>query len=265
MTIPSKDSGSESGAPDDDGSSSSSSGLGGGAIAGVVVGSVLGALLVAAIFTVFILRKRRKWMKAGFSASAVEPKPDESVLNGPVFNSPSRSTPIDPTHPPSSADIFSVAVTGSTPDHSRSGTDSLPVPLSAERPGGEKSTPELDGNDTLVRPDTELDGHEIATMPVTSQHPGVHELPGSEVRPGANREISSVGALPSFERSGMPGRTSERSMSVSTMGSSNGQGRGSASDLVSPSSPASHWRLSDTVPNDQKAGSAVGHGDAPLS
>ncbi|KAK4216425.1 aspartic peptidase domain-containing protein [Rhypophila decipiens] len=244
VTITSKDSGSNGGS-----GPSSSGSLSGGTIAGIVVGAVLGALLIIGLIAIFILRKRRKWLKKGFTAAGPQTKPDVAVLSGPVFNSraESRSTPGDAVFSPSPFGGVSAAGTRSTgtDGHTSSATaGSTPQPISAVGPiggvgavknidGG--STPELDGQDTLVRPDTELDGQEVGST-TAGAHPGVFELPGSEVRAGMNREISAVGDLPLFNKAGeAQGRNSQRTLSVSTMGTT-GQGHGSASDLVSPSS-----------------------------
>jgi len=237
VMITSKDGGPGQGSDEDQ---SSSNGLSGGTIAGIVVGAVLGVLLIAAIVAVFILRQRRKWMKEGYSIAAPKTKPDESVLNGPVFNSRSRSTPGDSALPLSSADL-SVVGTMSTPEHSRSGANSVPAPVAIgdDGVGNLNSTPELDGADTAIKPSTELDGHEVPAQSdqVVTQHPGVHELPGTEVRAGMHREISTVGALPLFDRTGEgQGRDSQRSLSVSTMGSIGPKDNRPVSDLVSPSS-----------------------------
>lgn len=254
------------GGADGNGNAGSSSGgkLNGGAIAGIVVGSVLAALLIIGLITIFILRKRRKWLKAGFSAAAPEPKSSDSVLHGPVFNSEeSRSTPGNAVLSPSPFAGLSAAGTRSTgtDEHTTtSARDSMTRQDAAT--GGLKnidggSTPELDGHDTLVRPNTELDGHEIGSGSDRGRGqppqrvPGVFELPGSEVRVGMNREISTVGDLPLFRGSKVGGaheRDSQRTLSVSTMGTTS-QDRGSASDLVSPSSPTStgqNWEAPTT-------------------
>lgn len=230
ITITSKDGGPGQGSSGDQ---PSSKGLSGGTIAGIVVGSVLGVLLLAAVVVVLILRQRRKWMKEGYSIAAPKTQPDESVLNGPVFNSGSRSTPGVPALPPSSADL-SVAGTMSTAEYSRSGANSAPAPavIGGDDVGNPESTPELDGADTAIKPSTELEGNEVVT-----QHPGVHELPGTEVRGGMHREISTVGSLPFFDKTGEGyGRDSQRSSSVSTMGSIGPRDNRPVSDLVSPSS-----------------------------
>ncbi|KAK4239380.1 acid protease [Achaetomium macrosporum] len=174
FTITPKDSNSgESG----DGSSSSSghSGLSAGAIAGIVVACVVVALIVG---TVLILRYRRKWLSKGFAIAAKDPPPDESVLKGPVFNSPSArhdSTP-DSSVPFSAADV-SATRSRSTVGHARPASSGLRDSSIANC-----STPELDGHDTLVRPDTELDGNEIqGPLPRVAENPGgLYELPGSE-------------------------------------------------------------------------------------
>lgn len=201
---------------------SSGSHLSGGAIAGIVVGSVLAALLVIAGLTYCILRKRRKWLSAGFSRAAVTPEPDETVLKGPVFNSRDQSSTVNNSTPMSAADMSIPA--RSTAEYSRSGAGDTPgapgsTGLSSSVDGG--STVELDGRH--IKPSTELDGREI-------RNPGgVYELPGTgvagvgsrEVHPPPERPESTIGELPSREESER-GDHSPHSAYVSTIGSAGG-------------------------------------------
>lgn len=185
VTITSKDS------PHPDPSSSSKgSKLGGGAIAGIVIGSILVAALIAAAMAFFILRKRRKWIGKGFAVARKDPEPDESILKGPVFNSPSfrrESTPGGGSSsvPYSAADISATRTNESgvsTVDHSRSGSGTSPHGAAAAVANtGSGGAAELDGRDTLIKPKTELDGNEIQKpLPPVAENPvGVFELPGS--------------------------------------------------------------------------------------
>jgi hypothetical protein len=128
------------------------------------------------------------------------------------------------------------APTRSTAEYSRSGATNSPArPATIDESVGGASTVELDGQDTLIRPDTELDGREL--------HP-VYELPGSTIAGGQTTEAerpdrapSTVGAL-SSER----GSTSPPSPYVSTMGTNWGAGERPDSELVSPTTPARHSR-----------------------
>ncbi|KAK4120755.1 acid protease [Parathielavia appendiculata] len=172
--------------PNGDGAlnSSGSSGLSGGAIAGIVIGCVA---LVALVATIIILRKRRKWLGAAFAVAGREPPPSEAVLKGPVFNSPSTrhgsgsgSTPRHSSVPYSANDV-SAAGSRSTAEYDRRASSTVGGSGSVTN----SSTPELDGSDTLVRPDAELDGKEIRgpgpLSPVAENPKGIFELPGSEV------------------------------------------------------------------------------------
>ena len=240
VTITSKDSGSPS--PSDGSSSSADPGLGGGAIAGIVVGCIVAAILVASAIAFIILRRRRKRMSAGFAVAARAPEPDEAVLKGPVFNSPSRhgSTP-DSSVPFSAADI-SASRSRSTAEYIRSGSGTID-----ESPTGGASTVELDGRDTLIRPDTELDGHEIQQkqpLPPVAENPAsVYELPGSGVV--ANNSKTVDGGTPSTARSSPSregragGSDSPPSPLTSTVSRSWGLPRHSVADseLVSPDTP----------------------------
>jgi hypothetical protein len=209
--------------------------LGGGAIAGIVVGAVA-ALLFAIGLAFCLLRKRRKWMSQGFAKTVATPEPDESVLKGPVFNSGAQSTATD-THssPFSAADIVPAR---STAEYSRSGADTPVRTVTNENSVAGGSTVELDGRDTLVRPNTELDGTEIRPV---AKNPGVYELPGTEVM-GQNpsRENSTpsrAGSSPSNDS--REGGGSPPGTYVSTLGTTwerDERDRGNH-ELVSPSTP----------------------------
>jgi hypothetical protein len=181
VTIPSKDdpSAGTGGGPSDP-SSSNSSGLSGGAIAGIVISVVLGILLAVAA-TIVLLRKRRKWLAAGFADAAAARnhdslQPDESVLKGPIFNSPSfrhgsNSTTQDGSVPYSADDISGGRGSRSTAEYNRrpgSGTAHSESPAAGTGAGG-ASTPELDGNE-IQKP-----------LPPVIESPlgGVYELPAT--------------------------------------------------------------------------------------
>ncbi|KAK0617563.1 aspartic peptidase domain-containing protein [Immersiella caudata] len=234
------------------GSSSSGSKLSGGTIAGIVIGSVLGGLLLIAAIAVFILRKRRKWIGTGFAVAAKksEPAADESALKGPVFNDHSRhgSTP---SSVPFSADDISGSRSRSTAEYARPA--SAAASDSAAAAAG--TTVELDGDGTAVRPNTELDGHEIQTLPPVAENPkGVFELPGTEVagaavgsaaqRKGQDdaRPPSAVGSLQSRDGSREGQNHSPPSPLTSTFDGNWGLERNSRADslLVSPDHPT--WR-----------------------
>lgn len=253
VTILSKDSDSATSGGGDGGSgggggssSSKRAHLGGGAIAGIVVGCIAAVLIVAGIAAFVILRKRRKWMRRGYAVAAPKPAPDESVLKGPVFNSNPHST--DHSTPFSAADV---SAPRSTAEYSRSTADSPARPFAVAAGAGGGSTPELDGHDTHVRPNAELDGREVNGLGQephpTARNPGVYELPGSEVAGGnerpaePNREISTVGDLPSFgEREPVDG--SPPSPYVSTLGTNSAVDEREHNGLVSPTTPVQHGR-----------------------
>lgn len=197
MAIPPSDSGSGSTGSDGD-SSSPSSGLSGGAIAGIVIGALL---LVAAVI-IIVLRLRRKWLGVGFAdaAAAKKPPPDESILEGPVFNAPLArhgSSPDSSIVPYSAADV-SAAGSGSGPrstaEHARQGSRSTVGDGAAGAVAGSSwsgTPPKGGGNATLldppVRPGTaELDGNEIRgpLLPAVAENSTrVFELPGSAPPP----------------------------------------------------------------------------------
>jgi hypothetical protein len=238
VTITSKDAGSDpasSGNPGSSSSSGSKKGLGGGAIAGIVVG-VVAAILLAIGLAFYILRKRRKWLSQGFARTVVTPEPDESVLKGPVFNSGTQSTATG-THssPFSAADM--VVPARSTAEYSRSGADTPARTVTNENSVAGGSTVELDGRDTLVRPNTELDGTEIRPV---AKNPGVYELPGTEVAGEHSREDSTpsrAGSSPSNDS--REGGNSPPGTYVSTLGTTwerDERDRGNH-ELVSPTTP----------------------------
>jgi hypothetical protein len=207
-------------------SSTGSAQLSGGAKAGIAVGSVIAGLALIALCAFIILRKRRKWLKAGYAATSTAPEPDESVLKGPVFNSGPHSSAVGST--PMTADDVSAA--RSTTEVTRSANDSPPQPVVM----GENV--ELDGRDTLVRPDRELDGKEVMKPGAEAQNPGVYELPGSAVAGGTRSAMAPSSVTP-------PGRSevgdgSPRSPFASTLSSTWGQDEHGPADanLVSPTS-----------------------------
>ncbi|KAK9419014.1 putative Peptidase A1 domain-containing protein [Seiridium unicorne] len=205
VTITSKDSESDCSSTSGCTSTSNGTSLGGGSIAGIVIGCVLLALLIAAV--VFVLLRRRK--KRAYAAS--EPEPDESVLTGPVHNSAPKST-----------------------------TDS-PVNFASEKASGAHGS-ELDGEDTHVRPNVEMDGtsqqiyqlHGESMQP-RSETPVYYELAGSEAGRTETDQVSTVGTLPS--RDEREGDESPPSPFVSTLGTTGWQDERGDADLVSPSTP----------------------------
>ncbi|KAK4199485.1 aspartic peptidase domain-containing protein [Triangularia verruculosa] len=237
-------------------SSSSSSGFGGGAIAGIVVGAILGVALIAGAIALCFLRKRRKWIGSTYAGAAKEPEPDESVLKGPVFNSPSFRHASESTQngsssvPFSAADVSGARSTPTTADHSQTGSGPSPalaMGVSPNDTGTSGGTVELDGDGTAVKPHTELDGKEVQKpLPSVAENPsGVFELPG--VKAGADsgskamepqhhhRAPSTVGSLPSAD----DGRDRTPSPLTSVVGPNWRPGRVSIvePDPVSPDTP----------------------------
>jgi hypothetical protein len=207
--------------------SSKSAHLGSGAIAGIVVGCVVTGILTIGALALLILRKRRKWMKAGYAVAAPKIEPDKSVLDGPVFNSAPAATD---TSTPFSADDISAP--RPTAEYSRSATDSLAVSGAIGSHATGESTPELDGRHIPLN--TKLDGREITagSAYLVVQNPAVYELHGSEVE----GKISRVGELPSFgER--QEGNDSPPSPDVSTVGINSAVDKREHSALVSPMTP----------------------------
>ena len=111
-------------------------------------------------------------MKDRFEAVAVVPEPDESVLKGPVLNSTPPSTVVDSASP----SIPNI----SAPRSAEGGSRFLPYSpmdvVSAEEQSSGWNTLELDGQDTILRPTTELDGTEVQ-----ESNDRIYELPGSSV------------------------------------------------------------------------------------
>jgi len=255
ITINPKDAATATSAGGGSAGSSGGSNLGGGQIAGIVIGSVAGVLLIGGAIAVFVLRKRRKWIKAGFSANNKTLEPDESMLKGPVFNSAdrSRSTAVN-SSPFSPGDISgqgsAAAYSASNSRSPTSAAGMAAVGAGAGAGGGAAAAAggqELDGHDTHVVPSTELDGREIGahesgtTQPV-ARNPGVYELPGTEVGGATARGVSSemdrppstVPTLPSVDGHSPP------SPMTSTMAS---DWRNTGSDwpnTISPDTPAHH-------------------------
>ncbi|KAK4161346.1 aspartic peptidase domain-containing protein [Cladorrhinum sp. PSN259] len=210
VAITSKDDPSSGLSPSDDPAKKK---LGGGVIAGIVIGSIVGVALIATAIAFCILRKRREWIGKGFAVARTDHQPDESVLKGPVFNSDSfrrGSTPTNSASVPYSAADISASRTNesgvSTADHSRSGSGVSPrsgaaaaaavaTTMPAVAVNGGKAA-ELDGQDTLIKPDTELDGSEIQRpLPSVAEDPaGVYELPASPnaIQPGAERSKHGI-------------------------------------------------------------------------
>lgn len=236
VTITSKDSNSGTSG---DSSSGGSSRLSRGAIAGIVVASVVAGILIVLGFTLLILRKRRKWMKAGFAVGASTPEPSESVLDGPVFNSAPQSTTNNST-PPFAVDT---STPRSTAECSRSAADSPIRPVTV----GENV--ELDGQDTVIRPSVELDGKEIHNnhklaggfMSPVAEHPNIYEIPPDENAP-AKRESKPDGMpfreknIPSHGNGG-DGNTVPPSPLVSTFDTTRSQDEEADPELVSPTTP----------------------------
>jgi hypothetical protein len=231
VTITSKDSDSSAGGGS---SSSGSPNLSRGAIAGIIVACVIVGILLAIAAALVILRKRRKWMKAGFAAVATKTEPDDLVLQGPVFNSAARSTAGTST-PRSTADI---AAPRSTGECSRL-ADSPAAPTAVGETVAGGAAVELDARDTHIRPSTELDGKEIHIQRPVAKNPGVYELPGSAAAGGKSKEAeldrprSTVVALPSGDER-ETGNESPPSPYISTLGTTWGQDGRPDSELVSP-------------------------------
>lgn len=210
-----------------------SSSLSRGTIAGIVVGAVLGALLIAAIITVFVLRKRRKWLRVSFAASRKEPEPDWTVIGGPMLNSSSqRASTADGSMPYSAADVSGRA-SGSSPAY----TTSTPGP--AVQNGGQTPMVELDGRDSYMGIPAPAVGQHLAVPAVAESPAGVFELPGTN--PARHGQTTATD------------RNSPRQLSPSSMGSTERSGgeHGSqdssqerqaaaiegGSEIISPDSP----------------------------
>jgi hypothetical protein len=236
--------------PDYGGSSSSGkSTLSGGQIAGIVIGAILGALLIAAAIAVFLLRKRRKWIGTGFAVAATKNRtePAGTALKGPVFNDPPRHGSTPSSSVPFSADDIDGSRSRSTAEEARPA--SATISDSAAAAAG--SNVELDGQDTAVRPTTELDGYQFQQkpLPAVAESPrGLFELSGTAVGgSGLKREVSpprppsTVGSLPSRDGDREGENHSPPSPMTSTFDGTWGRDRGSRverdSMLVSPDHP----------------------------
>jgi len=212
--------------------------LSGGTIAGIVVGCVLAVALVAAAIAFCILRKRRKWMRAGFAAVDKAPEPDTSVLEGPVFNSGGRTSTAAGSTPMSAAAVSAARSTG---ERSSFGGAAVAASTSPPKPVSVvDGNAELDGRDTQVEPDNELAG--TAVNPI-ARNPGVYELPATPAAEGESAEAqmerahSTLGNLPTHGEIGGV-HDSPPSPYVSTMGSAWGQDdRAGPDHLVSPDTP----------------------------
>ena len=223
------------------GGGSGGSSLSKGTIAGIVVGAVLGALLIIALIAVFILRKRRKWLKRGFTANTKDPAPDWSVLRGPVFNSPSQresTSAADGSMPYSAADV-STRASGPSPESAAAGADGVAV----ENGVGRTPMVELDGRDSYIGSNVATGGGRANNLvpPVAESPGGVYELPGSG--PGTGKLWSSgrFGHHNSRKSAGSA-RGSSPSSLASTAERTGGAGRDSlaVSDVGSPDSPT--WK-----------------------
>jgi hypothetical protein len=258
VTITSKDGSSSTGGGGGSNNSSGST-LGAGAIAGIVIGCVaLLALIVAAI--VFCILRRRK----ARSYTASEPEPSQDLLNGPVFN-----FGVEPKLPSQeyreSQEALQASQASQSIQASQSAQDS-PARTVGEAIVAEHGL-ELDGQDTHIRPDAELDASEPQIHQLHGQSSGesssqpprngpvYHELPAGDVGRAKLDSVSAMGTPPQGRVSGdkpspHSGGASEEvddepsSPFVSTMGS---EGRRSESedsplDLVSPTTPVHHLR-----------------------
>jgi hypothetical protein len=141
-------------------SGSPSTALSGGAIGGIVVGCIVFIAVIVAII-VFILHRRK-----AARYTATDPEPDVSVINGPVFNagypSPFGTEPRLPSQEQSE------------------GSPATGAAIASEYSN------ELDGQDTQVKPTTELDGTEVHSLhkplaQTCDTAAGVYELGGNEV------------------------------------------------------------------------------------
>lgn len=163
VTIQPKDGGNAGGA---DPNSPSSHTLSSGAIAGIVIGCCAIAAAAGAVL-VFVFLRRRK--AARFKAK--DPEPDVDVINGPVFNagypSPFGTEPTLPSHEESQ-----VSGSQGTPE---SGLASGFVAK------GPTSVTELDGDETQLKPTTELDGTEVQRDSQAGSVTPVYELGGEEI------------------------------------------------------------------------------------
>ncbi|KFX89411.1 hypothetical protein V490_07044 [Pseudogymnoascus sp. VKM F-3557] len=214
--------------------------LSGGAIAGIVVACVAVLIVLVVAVTVVILRKRRKWMKAGFAVPSTKPEVDESFLKGPVLNSTPRSM-AENSAPLSAADI---SASRSTAEFSRSAVGSLLMPTTIGETSDGTSTPELDGCDTHIKSNTELDGKEVQIdkpINLDANNPNVYELQGSEVAcdniRGEDSDKSSFtqGTLPSRREGDNDPHPSPLVSPTSTIWRR--EKRADSSHVVSPTTP----------------------------
>jgi hypothetical protein len=212
-----------------------------------VVACVVVAILAAVALAFLILRKRRKWINKGFNVAKTDPtEPDMAVLKGPVFNSASPSTAHGSNATPESAAALMAAPSRSTAEYTRNGsaadgsTPARSVTTGDNVVAAGGSTVELDGRDTLIRPDAELDGREIHPI---AENPGVYELPGTAVpeelgsEGHGNPSPSAVGSSPSNDGRDAADH-SPPSPFTSTMDTS--WGDRPESEMVSPTTPRHH-------------------------
>jgi hypothetical protein len=197
VTITSKDSDSATGGGS---SSSNPSHLSGGALAGVVVACVVVGILIVMAIVFVILRKRRKWIKKGYSVAVVKPERNDSITHGPVFNYSTRFME-DGSTPMSAADI---SAPRSTAGNSSTAANSSPRPERFDENVASAFVPQIGTHDTQSGPRTELDGKELPmdanpASPVTT-NPVVYELQGSEVAGGKSRNSKPDGLLPARVR-----------------------------------------------------------------
>lgn len=224
ITITSKDA--DSNGKDDDrnghggnnshhGSSPDGTRLSGGEIAGIVIGSIAGFCFLVAAVAFLVLRWRRRKVKQSYEIGGVPPTPDMTMIGGPAHNS---------GMPYSSADV-----SGWTPSD---GSSHRPITLAALDKNHSSSPPELDGDQTLLRPNTELDGREVPIgRSETTGKPKVFELAGSSVDPDRLQEPPSAVSSSPLNR---VSDESPPSPNVSTMGTAWGRDERPDSDLVSP-------------------------------
>jgi hypothetical protein len=217
-------------------SNSGHSTLSGGEIAGIVVGSVVGAILFAAVVTILVLRKRRKWLQAGFRIAAPKPEPDDSMLNGPaVFSSDTRSSAYDGSMPMSAADVSAPRSTTAEGSSSRA-SPVPPVPMK----GNVNDTPELDGDEIhTLNPEEGPQGRMLSVPRQISNSRQIHELPGSEVKGVTTREWNQAlrnGAVPA-QVDEEDGSDSPPSPFISTMGTAGQFEQADLDHIVSPNSP----------------------------
>lgn len=228
VMIPSRDSGSSPGGDDSSDQGGSNSRLSGGEIAGIVIGAVGGTILLAALAACLFLRHRRRSKQRAYEVKDIQPTPGMTVIGGPAHGS---------YMPYSSADV-----SGWSPS-----TESPPQPLPVGT-AGSSSTPELDGHQTHVVPNTEIDGREISeNKGPAANNPGVYELAGSHVDKGWTRRQGQGDVTPatftssrSTESSNDVSEESPPSPYVSTMGTAWGQETRPVSDMVSPIAAPNH-------------------------